>query len=809
MDELKLAITSSGHTSVGPDQIHYDFFRHFSEATLHLLLRTFNHLWQNNIYPESWRESIIIALPKPGKNRSNPNNYRPIALTSCLGKLLERMIAKRLSHTFEKHSMISKYQCGFRKNHSPLDHLIRIETDIRKGFKSKQHTVAVFLDITKAYDMVYKPALIQKIYNLGIRGHLAQYLYNFLTGIRRTRVRCRSIFSDIHELENGLPQGSCLSPLLFNVFINDLFNDLPEQVQYSLFADDAAIWCTSADCDTSVVLLQRCLSRLEHWSRNNGLQFSAEKSAAMVFSRNTRTRPSIPLRIYNNNIPYVTHFKFLGIVFDRNMSMGQHIKYLKAKCSSRLNLFRCLTSSECGADRATLLRLYKAIVLPVIEYGAIMYAGGKEKVLQSLETVQNSFLRLALGVMKTSPISALQVEANISPLFIRRKELTLRYFLKIKQHPEHASYTSIHTLPRLHHGYIGPCERRTGLTIASRVNKFSNEIQFEIPHINPVPALTVVPWNLHRRKVLFLFDCKKTDISNQEIQQSFLTFKQEFEFFRFIYTDGSKADGRTGNGIFTEGFPPLEGRLPDVTSVYTAELHAIFIALRMVEHYEFQKVCICSDSRSSLQSLLTPSFNDHLHFDIINLHQKLAENGVDLTFLWIPGHRGIVGNEIADESAKRALNLHDVTQISANHHSIRSILRKKTIHFWQKKWREANRTQLHDIKPTIGTWSSSLRKHRLEEKVLAKLRIGHTYLTHSFIFKREERPICHTCNISLTVSHILLHCRVTERHRRPLLNYCRTRQLPLSLRTLLGDEQPELLHLLFDFLRTTDIITRL
>ena len=367
LDELKSAITSSGHTSVGPDEIHYDFFRHFSEMTLHFILHTFNHLWQNNIYPESWRESTIIALPKPGKSRSNPNNYRPIALTSCLGKLLERMIAKRLSHTFEKYSMISKYQCGFRKNRSPIDHLIRIETDIRKGFKNKQHTVAVFLDITKAYDMVHKPTLIQKIYKLGLRGHMAHYLYNFLSGTRRTRVRCRSIFSDFHELQNGLPQGSCLSPLLFNVFIDDIFNDLPEQVRYSLFADDAAIWCTAADCDISVVVLQRSLSKLQHWSQNNGLQFSAEKSAAMVFSRHTRTRPSLPLRIYGNNIPYVDHFKFLGIVFDRNLSMGQHIKYLKGKCSSRLKLSRCLTSSECGADRSTLLRLYKVTVLPVIE----------------------------------------------------------------------------------------------------------------------------------------------------------------------------------------------------------------------------------------------------------------------------------------------------------------------------------------------------------------------------------------------------------------------------------------------------------
>ena len=118
------------------------------------------------------------------------------------------------------------------------------------------------------------------------------------------------------------------------------------------------------------------------------------------------TQTFFHLRIYND-IPYVNHFKFLGVVLDRNLSMAQHVKYIKAKCSNRLNLFRCLTSSECGADRTTLLRLYKAIVLPVIKYGATMCAGGKEKTLASLETAQNSFLRIALGAMETSPISAL------------------------------------------------------------------------------------------------------------------------------------------------------------------------------------------------------------------------------------------------------------------------------------------------------------------------------------------------------------------------------------------------------------------
>ena len=140
------------------------------------------------------------------------------------------------------------------------------------------------------------------------------------------------------------------------------------------------------------------------------------------------------------------------------------------------------------------------------------------RTIASLETVQNFFLRIALGVIKTSPISALQVEANISHLSLRRKELTLRYYSKIKQHPDHASYPYIHTSPRLHHNYLGPCERRTGLPIASRVTTYCNQLAINIPEVAPTPSLIVAPWKLYPRRVPFLVEKKKTDVSRSEIQ---------------------------------------------------------------------------------------------------------------------------------------------------------------------------------------------------------------------------------------------------------------------------------------------------
>ena len=133
--------------------------------------------------------------------------------------------------------------------------------------------------------MVYKPALASKLHRLGIKGHLAHYLYNFLSGSRRFRLRHRSVFLNTHEAETGLPQGSCLSPILFNIIIDDLFIDIPPGESSSLFADDSAIWCTTSDLNIGIQRLQSALRGVEQWSVVNGLEFSAEKSPLMIFTK--------------------------------------------------------------------------------------------------------------------------------------------------------------------------------------------------------------------------------------------------------------------------------------------------------------------------------------------------------------------------------------------------------------------------------------------------------------------------------------------------------------------------------------------
>ena len=139
------ALQKAHNTSVGPDNIHYQFLKHLPHTSLNLLLDIFNNIWLSGNVPKSWKEAIVIPVPKPGKDNTDPTNYRPIALTSCLCKTLERMINARLVYFLESNNLITPLQSGFQHGRSTTDHLVRFETFIRNAFIKKEHLVPVFL----------------------------------------------------------------------------------------------------------------------------------------------------------------------------------------------------------------------------------------------------------------------------------------------------------------------------------------------------------------------------------------------------------------------------------------------------------------------------------------------------------------------------------------------------------------------------------------------------------------------------------------------------------------------------------------
>ena len=181
ISELKNSLGICHDTATGPDEIHYQFLKHLPQTSLLVLLNILNKIWRTGDFPDSWCEATIIPIPKPGKDASNPTNYRPISLTSCLCKTMERLINARLVWFLEKNGLITKFQSSFRQNRSTIDQVIRLESFIRDGIIRGHHVVSVFFDLEKAYDTTWKYGIMRDLYNLGLRGRLPFFIQNFLS----------------------------------------------------------------------------------------------------------------------------------------------------------------------------------------------------------------------------------------------------------------------------------------------------------------------------------------------------------------------------------------------------------------------------------------------------------------------------------------------------------------------------------------------------------------------------------------------------------------------------------------------------
>ena len=199
-------------------------------------------------------------------------------------------------------------------------------------------------------------------------------------------------------------------------------------------------------------------------------------------------------------------------------------------------------------------------------------------------------------------------------------------------------------------------------------------------------------------------------------------------------------------------------RLPDDSSVYSAELSAIHLALKFILESPKHKFIIFTDSLSCLHALHGSSLKNPLLVQVINAYMEAASEGNDIAFCWVPSHVGIAGNENADATAKAALNLVDI-QTQVPHNDFRGSIVKYILSKWQMYWESDFGNKLLEIQPEVGSsWANADRRDRREEVVLARLRIGHTHLTHSHLLKGERPPVCDWCGQPLTVKHLLVEC---------------------------------------------------
>ena len=231
------------------------------------------------------------------------------------------------------------------KNRSANDQLVRFESLLRDAFINKDHVMSIFFDLEKAYDTAWKHGVVKDMHESGLRGHLPVFVENFMRD-REFNVRIGTTMSDNFIQEMGVPQGSIISPTLFNLKINSITKCLLQNVDPSLYVDDFLISYRSKNLNSIERKLQLCLRNLEVWCNENGFKFSTTKTVCVHFTKSRKLHPDPELYLNGNKIPIVNQVKFLGVIFDKKLTFLAHIKYLKDKCLKALNLLKVVSGTE-------------------------------------------------------------------------------------------------------------------------------------------------------------------------------------------------------------------------------------------------------------------------------------------------------------------------------------------------------------------------------------------------------------------------------------------------------------------------------
>lgn len=749
--ELEQALKLCKDSATGPDEIHYQIIKHLPFTSLVTLLKLYNHIWTSGKMPDSWKEATVIPIPKPGKDNTNPGNYRPIALTSCLCKLFERMVNTRLVWFLEKNGLITNFQAGFRKQRSTTDQIVKLETYIRDAFIKKEHVVSIFFDLEKAYDTTWKYGIMKDLHDFGLRGNMPKLIDNFLQD-RVFNVRLGSILSDKHEQEMGVPQGSVLSVTLFSIKINSIVKSISSDVDCSLYVDDFLICFRSKSMPTIERKLQNCLNKLQTWSSENGFKFSKTKTQCVHFCQQRKAHDEPMLYLGETPIPVVKESKFLGVIFDNKLSFIPHLKYLKDKCLKAMNVLKVVSNTTWGADSVVLLRLYRSLIRSKLDYGCIVYGSARKSYIQMLDQIHHQALRICLGAYRTSPKESLYVEANEPSLYDRREKLTLQYVLKLKSNKDNPTYKCIfHPLYKDLYEIKPKAIRPLGL----RIENSLQDLQVDLNLIHPFEIPSIPPWSFHQPNVDFsLHEYYKQDTIPLQFQSEFNNIKLSFPDYYYIYTDGSKISEKVACAA-TSVEHTSKSRLPDHSSIFSAEAKAIQLALDIVKYTNYNSYLIFSDSLSVLQSLKEANLNNPLIQNILISLTHLSETN-NISFCWIPSHVGILGNDRADRAAKDALNLSH-SNFKIPYSDYKTCIKSQLNNTWQKRWDDLDSNKLREIKPKIGP-SKQITHNRKENTILTRLRIGHTRITHSFLLNNEIQPLCVACDAAFTVKHFLLHC---------------------------------------------------
>ena len=319
-------------------------------------------------YPDQLKMAKVVPLHK-GSNKDLITNYRPISILSSILKVYEKIIFKRLYSYLSSNSILDPLQFGFKPKHSTINAITKLTQDILMGFEDKKVSLAVYCDLSKAFDTIDHSILLLKLQKYGVRG-VALDLFSSYLAHRTMYVVNNNLNSDLCEIPNfGVPQGSVLGPLLFNIYVNDLSSCLKHSC-HILYADDTTLYIVGTDLRQIFNNMNEDLDCLADWFKANTLLLNINKSNYMLFSQRYIDSTNLKLDIDGVLLKKVNCTKFLGLNMDWQMTWENHIKSLKNKITSGIYILNTLKHN---LTTHHLRLIYTVIIQSHLNYGCLLW----------------------------------------------------------------------------------------------------------------------------------------------------------------------------------------------------------------------------------------------------------------------------------------------------------------------------------------------------------------------------------------------------------------------------------------------------
>ena len=329
-------------TSSSYDRINNIILKELKDIICLPVAKFFNRSMTEGKFPECMKLAEVVPLHKGGKTNI-PNNYRPISLLMTLSKILEKIMYKRVYTFLIDTNQLYSSQYGFRSQHS-CDHAINeLLCAIIKNLERQWTTISIFLDLSKAFDTLEHSTIFKKLDRYGIRGQALEWFKNYLTN-HTLRVKCKTgdkcleTISDTYPVEYGAPQGSCLGPLLFLIFCNDLQYHL-SYLNCIQFADDTTLYIGHYNMKYLKFMIETDLENISDWFRANKLTLNVAKTNCLVFGKKS-PELTTALSINGEQMHVTNTTKFLGVWIDNNLNWNHHLEHLKNRLKSRLCMLR-------------------------------------------------------------------------------------------------------------------------------------------------------------------------------------------------------------------------------------------------------------------------------------------------------------------------------------------------------------------------------------------------------------------------------------------------------------------------------------